>query len=298
MSDRLLDLGTIFLSIVLQSLPFVLVGVFAAAGAELYLSDRLLARWLPGGRLRTLLLAGLLGLAIPVCDCGVIPFARRLIARGAPVYAGVTLILAAPVVNPVVALATAVAFQGSWRVVALRLGMSLSVALAVGLLAGVVFREPARATGLPRPILGASDDQPPPASPLRRLLLRANAEFFDVIFYVVLGAFFTATAQTFVPRTLLNTVGADRVGSILVLMPLASLLSICSEADAFVARALAGSFSPGSIFAFMVIGQVVDLRNGLVLIRTLGPRYVVLIAVSAYLLVFAEALLINSVVHF
>src|SRR6266536_1174005 len=238
--DRLPDLLTIFLSIVLQSLPFVLIGVFAAALAELYLTDQVLARWLPRGRGSTLVLASLVGLVVPVCDCGVIPFARRLIARGVPVYAALSLILAAPVVNPVVVVSTAVAFQGNWRVVALRRSMSLSVAL---------------------------------------------------------GALFTAATQTFVSRSLLNTVGADRLASILVMMPLATILSICSEADAFVARAFANVFSVGSVFAFMVIGQVVDLRNGLLLFRTLGPRYVALIVVTSYLLVFAEALLLNSILR-
>ncbi len=231
----------------------------------------MLARWLPRGRGSTLVLASLVGLVVPVCDCGVIPFARRLIARGVPVYAALSLILAAPVVNPVVVVSTAVAFQGNWRVVALRLSMSLSVALVVGLLA-----EPRE---------------------LRHLLARANAEFFDVVFYVVLGALFTAATQTFVSRSLLNTVGADRLASILVMMPLATILSICSEADAFVARAFANVFSVGSVFAFMVIGQVVDLRNGLLLFRTLGPRYVALIVVTSYLLVFAEALLLNAILR-
>src|SRR5204863_1324511 len=124
---------------VLQSLPFILVGVFAAAAAEVYLSDRFIARWMPRQRLLAVLLGSLFGLAVPVCDCGAIPVARRLAVKGVPVYAAVTFILAAPVVNPVVALATAVAFQGNWRIVALRLLMSLGVAIALGLLASLLF---------------------------------------------------------------------------------------------------------------------------------------------------------------
>jgi len=257
----------------------------------------LLARWLPRGRGSTLVLASLVGLVVPVCDCGVIPFARRLIARGVPVYAALSLILAAPVVNPVVVVSTAVAFQGNWRVVALRRSMSLSVALVVGLLASLILREPVRVTAQLGPICGGGDEPSPEPRELRHLLARANAEFFDVVFYVVLGALFTAATQTFVSRSLLNTVGADRLASILVMMPLATILSICSEADAFVARAFANVFSVGSVFAFMVIGQVVDLRNGLLLFRTLGPRYVALIVVTSYLLVFAEALLLNAILR-
>jgi uncharacterized membrane protein YraQ (UPF0718 family) len=81
---------------------------------------------------------------------------------------------------------------------------------------------------------------------------------------------------------------------VLALMPLASVLSICSEADAFVARAFASSFSPGSVLAFMTIGQIVDLRNGLLLFRTIGARLVVLIAVVGYGLVLLEGVALNA----
>lgn len=295
---RLQDLNTVFISIVLQSLPFILVGVVAAAFAELYLSDRHVARWLPRRRLPAVLLASLVGLVVPVCDCGAIPFARRLLAKGLPTYAGVTLILAAPVVNPVVALSTAVAFQGNWRVVALRLAMSLSVALIVGLLASALFTTQSAPAEKLAPVAdpGGRETALPGEQgwgTVRRLIARASQEFFEVIFYVILGAFFTAATQTFVSRTLLNSVGGDQTISILVMMPLATILSLCSEADAFVARAFAGSFTLGSLFAFMVIGQVVDLRNGVLLFRTLRMPYVALIIVVSYVVVFLEALAIN-----
>jgi uncharacterized membrane protein YraQ (UPF0718 family) len=127
-----------------------------------------------------------------------------------------------------------------------------------------------------------------------RLIERANADLFDIIFYVILGALFTAATQTLVPRFLLNGVGGDRTASVLVMMPLATILSLCSEADAFVARAFAGSFAVGSLLAFMVIGQIVDLRNGLLLFRTLRAPYVLLIVGVSYVLVFVEALAINT----
>jgi uncharacterized protein len=78
------------------------------------------------------------------------------------------------------------------------------------------------------------------------------------------------------------------------LMPLATILSICSEADAFVARAFANTFSPGSVLAFMVIGQIVDLRNGLLLMRTVGLRLLGLIVGVAYGLVFLEGVALNA----
>jgi uncharacterized protein len=303
MLERLSELAVIFISIVLQSLPFILVGVFAAAFVQRFLSEELVARHMPREPVLAVLVGGLFGMLAPVCDCGAIPLGRRLAAKGIPAYAAVAFMLAAPVVNPIVAISTLVAFQGNWTVVGLRLTMALSVALVVGLALSMV---PPNTSGLsrqPRPIRGGAGMtfERHPATSSRRsgiaeilaLVRSANSEFFDVIFFVVLGALFTAAAQTLVPRGDLLSLGTSPIGSIAALMPVASLLSICSEADAFVARAFANTFSPGAVIAFMVIGQLVDLRNGFLLLRTVGSAVTILIVIISYGLVFVEALAIN-----
>ena len=303
---RLNDLVVVFVSIVLQSLPFVLIGVFASALVQQYLSERTVLRWMPRRALPAVLVGSVFGMVAPVCDCGAIPLGRRLAQKGVPAYAAVTFMLAAPVVNPVVALSTLVAFQGSWTVVGLRMAMTLSVAVAVGLLASRLSIALARTAPVPAslypPIRGGSvdlvdeEEEPPAAraSGLLGVVRHANAEFFDVMFFIVLGALFTAATQTLVPRGDLAAVGSSSVGSIVALMPIATILSICSEADAFVARAFATTFTLGSVLAFMTIGQIVDLRNGLLLARTLGLRLVLLVVAVSYALVFAEALAINA----
>jgi uncharacterized membrane protein YraQ (UPF0718 family) len=113
----------------------VLLGVFASTIVQQRLSRAVVVRWLPRRRLAGVLLGALFGLVAPVCDCGVVPLARQLVAKGVPLYAAVSFLVAAPVVNPVVAVATLVAFQGRWSIVGLRMAMTLSVAVAVGLLA-------------------------------------------------------------------------------------------------------------------------------------------------------------------
>jgi uncharacterized protein len=307
---RLHELAVIFVSIILQSLPFVLVGVFASALVQRYLSEATVARWLPRRPLGAVALAGAFGFVAPVCDCGAIPLARRLAAKGVPTYAAVTFMLAAPVVNPVVLLSTLVAFQGDWRVAGLRLGLAFVVAALLGLATRALFpraqlAQPAVGP-LPLPVRGGSVDAIEETAPVRPVAARtgrgadllavtrhANREFFDVMFFVTLGALFTAAAQTLVPRGDLALVGGHPVWSVAALMPVATLLSICSEADAFVARAFAGSFSLGAVVAFMVIGQIVDLRNGFLMLRTLGTRLTLAISALAYALVFGFALAIN-----
>jgi len=291
---RLNELAVVFVSIVLQSQPFVLLGVFASAVVQRYLSAERLSRWLPRDRLSVVLLASGFGFVAPVCDCGVIPLARRLGAKGLPLYAATTFILAAPVVNPIVLASTAVAFQGDWTIVGLRMAMSLSVAVTVGLLAATLMPD-APPLSVPGAALAAASREDRRRGALADVVEHAAAEYVDISLFIVLGALFTAVTQTFVPRGDLVTLGSSRIGSVAALMPLATLLSICSEADAFVARAFAATFSTGALLAFMTIGQIVDLRNGLLLFRTLPGRLVALIVVVAYGLIFVESLAVNRV---
>ena len=294
---RLNEFVVVFISIFLQSLPFLLLGIFASALVQRYLSDEAVTRWLPRRTVSVVLLGSVFGFVAPVCDCGVIPLARRLMTKGVPVYAATTLIVAAPVINPIVLLSTAFAFQGDWKIVALRMGMTFSVAVSVGLLVSALFPETVARTPAASPSRGGVEVSS--AAGVSRnpgIFAHATVEYFDVLFYVILGSVFTAATQTLLPRGDLMAVGGSPVWSVVTLMPVATLLSICSEADAFVARAFATTFSVGAVLAFMTIGQAVDLRMGFLLFRTLRVGIALLIVVLAYVLVFAEALLINSLV--
>jgi predicted permease len=164
------ELVIVFVSIVLQSLSFLLVGVFASAAVQRYLSASMVARWLPRSRSGLVLLSSVFGFVAPVCDCGVIPLARRLTAKGVPLYATTTFILAAPVVNPVVLLSTAFAFQEDWHVVGLRMAMTLSVDITVGLLASRIAGGRHAGALQPTvviPIEGGSDPRPISAAEAR-----------------------------------------------------------------------------------------------------------------------------------
>jgi hypothetical protein len=288
------DAGVIFVSLVLQSIPFILIGVLASAAVEVYLPDSLVARWLPRRRLPVLIMGGLLGMVVPACDCGAIPVARRLVAKGVPLFGALAFILAAPVVNPIVIVTTGVAFQGDLAIVAMRVGTSFGIAVTIGFLASVILpesRERATEQLVAVPVAGHEER---PRRTLGGLFGHATDDFLDVIPYFIVGALVAALIQTLVPRAFLTDLGADPNASILAAMPLGSILAICSQADAFVARSFAPTFTIGSLVAFMVVGQILDLRNGPLLLRSLGARYVVLIGVSSYTLVFLVTRLINA----
>lgn len=323
LTARLNELAVVFVSIVLQSLPFVLIGVFASALVQQYLAERHVTRWLPRHPVPATVVASLFGLVAPVCDCGAIPLGRRLASKGVPTPAALAFMLAAPVVNPVVIFATLVAFQGSWEVVGARMAMALLVAVSVALAAGALFPGARLARPTPTPIRGGSLERVTPIEPAARawaggpadptgsayqisgagnvrkdlaaVVGHASRELFEVLFFVVVGALFTAAAQTMIPRGDLAAVGRHPFWSVVVLMPVATLLSICSEADAFVGRAFANTFTFGSVLAFLAIGQIVDLRNGFLMVRVLGGRLALFVFGVSYGLVLLLALAVNLV---
>jgi uncharacterized membrane protein YraQ (UPF0718 family) len=128
---------------------------------------------------------------------------------------------------------------------------------------------------------------------LRMLLSHAGGEFFEMGRYLVIGGLIAATLQTVIPRSALLMLGQGPVISILALMLLAVILSICSTVDAFVALAFASSFMPGAVLAFLVFGPMIDIKSMLMFSSTFRPRTVLLITLLTFQMVLLAALIVN-----
>lgn len=292
---RAQDGVTIFLGVVIEATPFLLLGVLVSQGLALALGDRTIG-WLPRGRLASLTALAGLGALFPVCECGNVPVARRLLARGVPAAAAAVFLLSAPAFNPVVALSTYAAFQAEPAIVAYRLGLTFAVAVGVGLLLSFhprpseLVRRP-RAAHAREPATGA-----PPASPggrTRRFAAGALGEFVEMGGLLVLGAAVAALVQVAIPRTLLVGIGQGPVLSVVAMMGLAAALSVCSTVDAFVALAYAGTFTDGSLVAFLVYGPMIDIKSLLLMFTVFSAKTVALVAVLVTESVFLLGLGLN-----
>jgi uncharacterized protein len=246
-ADRARQWSTVFLALILQALPFLLLGTVLAGLASAYLRPSLVARVVPRQPVAAVGVAGLAGAVLPGCECSSIPLARRLASRGVPTPAALSFLLAAPAVNPVVVIATLVAFPGRPEMAAARWLAALATSMIVGLLW----------TRLGRPL----PPQPPtPPGPRWRALAHTVVDdTASSIGYLAVGAAAGATVSVLVPRDWVNTLAGLGPLSVLALAALAVLLAVCSEADAFIAASLR-AFSPTAQLAFMVVGPVVDLK--------------------------------------
>jgi uncharacterized membrane protein YraQ (UPF0718 family) len=303
LGSKITTFATVFLGIFIEAIPFLLLGTLGSGFVEAFLDPGQIQRLIPRGKLTGALTGSLLGMVFPVCECGVVPLTRRLFNKGLPVVAGIAFLMAAPVLNPIVILSTSSAFGWGWMLAG-RLGLSMLIAVTTGLLFSVV-KSPSEIL-LPASLrLGSRKPGAAPTHPLARRSFReklnqmtviAADEFFEMGRFLILGASLAAGMQAFIPQQVLLQVGHGPVTSVLVMMALAILLSICSTVDAFVALGFVSVFSPGAILAFLIFGPMVDIKTTLMYLSVLKKRTVVYLILLPFLMSLLAGLLINLVV--
>jgi uncharacterized membrane protein YraQ (UPF0718 family) len=283
----------IFASIVIEALPFVLLGAIVSAAIEVFVPDKTFAAIgrLPMGL--QLPAAALGGFAFPVCECGSVPVARRLISKGLHPAAGLAFMLASPILNPVVLASTFVAYSGrdlAWQMVLGRAGLGLILAIVAGWAIGAD-----DAGDLLRPRSGEhahSDD----GTKGRAFFDHLGNDFFFMGRFVILGATLAALLQTMIPQDIVSGIARTPIVGSLSLMAVAFVLSLCSEADAFVAVSFV-QFPLGSQLAFLVFGPVVDAKLAFLYGATFRKRFVARLVVVAVPVVLAGSLWFEALVN-
>jgi uncharacterized membrane protein YraQ (UPF0718 family) len=297
--DWLQNFVTVFLGIFIEAAPFLLFGSLTSGLITIFVSPEDIAAVFPRSRPLAALAGALLGIAFPVCECGVVPVVRRLSQKGLPLSAGVAFLLAAPVLNPVVIASTYAAFGFSFIFWA-RMALTLVIAVAVGVVFGA--KTPLVRVLRPRtlgPVLGGLGEPTSDAgSPgfgarVQAALAVAADDFFDVGRYLVVGSLLAAGLQTFVPQSALVSIGRDGVTSVLALQLLAYVLSVCSTVDAFLALSFVNTFTAGSIVAFLVFGPMVDIKSTLMFIGLFRGRTVVYLVALTFLMALLAGIFIN-----
>jgi uncharacterized protein len=246
--------ATVFVAVCVQALPFLVLGVLLSGAIAAFVSPVVLRRVLPTRPVAAVPVAGAAGLVLPGCECASVPVARRLIGQGVPDAAALTFLLAAPAINPVVLVATAVAFPGEPRMVLARLAGSLATACLMGWLWQRVGRAEWIAARARRAV--------PQATGGGRWAVLAETARHDLVAaggFLVLGAAAAAVLSVLVPPSWTEALAGQLVLAVLVMAALAVVLALCSEADAFVAASLTMlPLLPRLVF--LVVGPAVDVK--------------------------------------
>lgn len=350
--DRWNNALTLFFSLLVEAMPFLLLGVLFSSALLLFVDERKLIAAVPKNPFLGALAGSFIGCLFPVCECGNVPVARRLITQGAPTSMAIGFLLAAPTVNPIVFWATWTAFRDQPEIVFLRIAFTLVIATLIGWvfstqadLRPLLQSDVARAVPASRPaprlsrrdarrkkqadaaeaspllqggtfLLGDKESRVQLDNPSSAAMLMPNpvlskpfSERFQLMLdnvvqemrelggVLILGTAIAALVQVLIPREVVLNLGQGQISSILAMMALAWIVSICSTVDSFFALAFASTFTTGSLLAFLVFGPMVDVKNIALMFSVFRGRAILYLFLLAGQMTFLLTLIVNLYVY-
>ena len=329
--NQLHNAFTLFLSLLVEAMPFLLLGVLLSSALLLFIDERQLITKLPQNPILGAFLGSCAGFLFPVCECGNVPVARRLLMQGVPTSVAIGFLLAAPTINPIVVWSTWVAFRDQPEIVVFRVLFSLGIAVVISCVFSIqkdarpllqphlakrlsvlmtysspkLKREPSliesgtfllgqssqplRMEKL-APQIDVAEPFRPVSKQLRPFVNNIIQEMRELGAMLVIGSAIAASIQVFVPRELVLSLGQGTISSIVAMMLLAALVSICSTVDAFFALSFASTFTTGSLLAFLVFGPMIDIKSIGLMLSIFQPRIIIYLFTLAAQLTFILAL--------
>ena len=316
------DIAIYFTTIMLEAIPFLLLGALISAIIEEFVSEERISKMIPKNRVLGSLVGIFLGLFIPACDCAVIPIAMRLKKKKVPTNVIVSFMLASPIISPVVLLSTFFAFGETEKMLLFGFEMpklfvyrtifGVVVALVVGIILDII----CKAAVLKEEIYehhhyhhdhehihtcnhhheGCScsnhEKETGPIGRVKNIINIMYGDFMGIISYMVVGAILAATMQILLPISNRGGIVQNKYISTFIMMLLAFALSLCSTSDAFIARTFMNSLSKNSILAFILLGPMIDIKNTILLNKSFNKKFVIVLIASIFITVYLISCLV------
>ena len=316
------DIAIYFTTIMLEAIPFLLLGALISAIIEEFVSEERISKIIPKNRVLGSLVGIFLGLFIPACDCAVIPIAMRLKKKKVPTNVIVSFMLASPIISPVVLLSTFFAFGETEKMLLFGLEMpklfvyrtifGILVALVVGIILDIICKDAV----LKEEIYehhhhhhdhehihtcnhhheGCSCSNHEKETGLigrvRNIINIMYGDFMGIISYMAVGALLAATMQILLPISNIGGIVQNKYISTFIMMLLAFALSLCSTSDAFIARTFMNSLSKNSILAFILLGPMIDIKNTILLNKSFNKKFVIVLVASIFITVYLISCLV------
>lgn len=293
--DAAQDLITLSTSVIIESLPFIVLGIALSILVQVWIPETWLLRILPRNPWGRRAVISLFGMFLPVCECGNVPLARGLVRRGFTVPESMVFLLAAPILNPVTILTTHAAFGFDDGILVARLLGGFLIANVLGWLFSLHPEPESLLTGRFADECRIDDGHRhgTRAEQTVDLFVRESSILMPAL---VIGALIAGGIQTVVPRDVLVALGSDPLLSVLAMMALAFVISVCSNVDAFFILPFASTFLPGSIVAFLVFGPIIDIKMLALMRTTYSARTLLRVTLIVALLSAVLGLVVNYVV--
>lgn len=298
--DYLQSIATIFLSILIEALPFILLGAFVSAVIQLFVSSNWIIKQISKGNWRSFFIAAGAGFFLPICDCGMVPIISGLLKKDTPLPQTITFWLASSAVSPIVFLSMLYAFPEQPYLAVIR----VFTGVVIGILAGIILKLAHLETSaviqenryfqmIGKDILDLKFDGT--KGKIEAVFSGAKVEFFRVSEYVIIGALVSAILQTILPQTLMSLIGSNPLLQFMIMVMAAVLMSTCSTSNAFIGKSFSNNFSTIPILAFVVMGPMLDLKNMLMLSEVLKKRFLLFLA---GLVIIEGAIIFGAIAYF
>lgn len=312
---------TVFMSILFEALPFVMIGSIASALIEIYVTPEWLASKIKGPVVLQYMVVGLLGIVFPLCECVIIPVIRRLLKKKMPLGLAITFMLAVPILNPVVLFSTYYAFSDINMMIA-RGFVGYMAAITIGIILSYISRDKNVELEMSTHSCSCGHEHHEHnehycnhehhehseqhnhshkhdentygmnkslkiVNSFKAIMSHTGEELLSVGSLLILGAFISAFIQIYVPRAIMLELAKNDLFSAVFMMLLAFVLSLCSEADAFIAATFRNQLSNTSILAFLVFGPMLDIKNILMLNSTFKPNFILKLSATIFVITLA-----------
>lgn len=316
------DIAIYFTTIMLEAIPFLLLGALISAIIEEFVSEERISKMIPKNRVLGSLVGIFLGLFIPACDCAVIPIAMRLKKKKVPTNVIVSFMLASPIISPVVLLSTFFAFGETEKMLLFGFEMpklfvyrtifGILVALVVGIILDIICKDAVlkeetyehhhhhhdheHIHTCNHHHEGCScshhEKETGPLGRVKNIINIMYGDFMGIISYMAVGALLAATMQILLPISNIGGIVQNKYISTFIMMLLAFALSLCSTSDAFIARTFMNSLSKNSILAFILLGPMIDIKNTILLNKSFNKKFVIVLVASIFITVYLISCLV------
>lgn len=302
------NVSILFLSVFLESLPFLLLGSFISAIIEEFIDGETISKLIPSNVFFGSIIGIILGFFLPACDCAVIPISKRLIKKKVPLNVAISFMLSSPIINPVVLLSTYYAFYNTNKSLFYeRIFLGIIVALIVGIIMGIIFRK--------KDVLKNGDSDTTCChghdcddefkelekysihkdSHLVSIFKNTGIDLFEVVKFLIIGDLIASIVQVVLPKSVIILFSNNDILSIIVLMMFAYLISLCSTSDSFVGKSLLSSFSASGILAYLILGPMIDIKNTIVLLGNYKSKFVFTFISLLFIVIFIFCMVVSII---
>lgn len=259
-----------FVNMILEGLPFLLIGSIVSAIIQLFITEEMIQKVLPKNQIISLLIASIVGIIMPICECAIIPVTKSLIRKKVPIKIAITFMLSVPILNPIVIISTYYAFNDI-KIVLIRFLGGIILSIIIGVIVDFLSSKSKDVLNRKTEYSDLCDcgcltnDYFIKKSKIRLCIEHSNKEFLNILEYYIYGSFLSSIFIELIDENMLISLGKGKIIPIIIMMSISFLLSLCSEADAFVAKGFLNHFSIPAISAFLILGPMMDLKNAIII---------------------------------